>query len=67
MEWMIKRLGLAMTMGLLAAAVGCVIFGLLAMTPFFPWHLAASGALGCGVGTWLVVGLFCLMDHLLDR
>ena len=53
MDWVIDKLGLSLTAGLMAAALGLVIFGLLALTPLYTWQTAVGCGLGTGFGTWL--------------
>jgi hypothetical protein len=53
MDWMIDHLGPSLTAGILAAALGLVIFGLLALTPLYSWQTAVVYGLRTGFGTWL--------------
>jgi hypothetical protein len=53
MDWMIDHLGPSLTAGILSAALGLMIFGLLALTPLCTWQTAVGCGLGTGLGTWL--------------
>ena len=52
-ELMIDNLGLSLTAGIMAAALGLVVFGLLALTPLYTWQTAVGCGLGTGFGAWL--------------
>ena len=65
MDWTIDHVGPSLWAGLLAAVLGLVMFGALALTQPLTFGTAVGCGLGTGFGTWLgnVIGRTFIVRH----